>query len=45
MSILTRDVILLLCDLKIFQITTVNKDHSAIIRKEINKDEPLRIKS
>jgi len=33
---LTRDVILLLCDLKRFQITTGNKDHSAIIRKEIN---------
>ena len=44
-SILTPGVILLLCDLKRFQITTGNKDHSAIMRKEFNKDEPLRIKS
>ena len=35
-SMLTRDVILLLCDLKRFQITTGNTDHSPIIRKEIN---------
>ena len=42
---LTRDITLLLCDLKRFQITTGNKDHSAIIRKEFNKDEALRIKS
>ena len=29
-------VFLLLCDLKRFQIITGNKDHSAIIRTEIN---------
>ncbi len=44
-SILTRGVILLLCDLKRFQIKTGHKDHSAIIRKEFNKDELLRIRS
>jgi len=33
---LTRDLTLLLCDPQRFQITTGNKDHSVIIRKEIN---------
>ena len=44
-STLTRGVIFLLCNLKGFKITTGNKDHSTIMRKEFNKDEPLRIKS
>ena len=42
---LTQGVIFILCDLKRFQTITGNKDHSAIIRKEFNKDELLRIRS
>jgi len=42
---LTRGVFPLLCDLKRFQIITGNKDHSAIIRTKINRDEPFYIKS
>ena len=42
---LTQGVIFLLCDLKRFQKITGNKDYSAIIRKEFDKDELLRIRS
>ena len=43
-STLNRGVIFLLCNLKLFQTTTGNKDHSAAMRKEFNKDELLHIK-